>query len=104
MCASRRRRSSTLPDRMAKCSVRLNEGMNLRTADRRQELLMPRPPEPPDREDFPVHELEDLDKMLGRFRGQMPGGYFGVLANSPPLGWRLASTGRAARQRGNFEG
>src|SRR3954454_3152882 len=65
---------------------------------------MPRPPEPPDREEFPIYEREDLDKMLGRFRGQMPGGYFGVLANSPPLGWRLASTGRNLRMRGNHEG
>src|ERR1700680_2409152 len=65
---------------------------------------MTRPPEPPDREDFPFYEREDLDKMLGRFRGAMPEGYFGVLANSPPLGWRLASTGRALRQRGNHKG
>jgi hypothetical protein len=65
---------------------------------------MPRPPEPPDREEFPIYEREDLDKMLGRFGGQMPGGYFGALANSPPLGWRLASTGRNLRMRGNHEG
>jgi hypothetical protein len=65
---------------------------------------MPRPPEPPNREDFPIYELEDLDNLLGRFRGEMREGYFGVLANSPPLGWRLASAGRAMRQRGNHDG
>jgi hypothetical protein len=65
---------------------------------------MPRPPAAPSREDFPIHELEELDNLLGRFRGEMPEGYFGVLANTPPLGWRLASAGRAMRQRGNHEG
>jgi hypothetical protein len=65
---------------------------------------MPRPPSPPERADIPIHELESLDNLLGRFGGQMREGYFGVLANSPPLGWRLASAGRAMRQRGNHEG
>jgi hypothetical protein len=65
---------------------------------------MPRPPAPPNRDEILVHEREDLDNLLGRFRGTMPEGYFGVLANSPPLGWRLASAGRAMRQRGNHEG
>jgi hypothetical protein len=65
---------------------------------------MPRPPAPPDPDDFPVFEREELTNLLGRFGGKMPEGYFGVLANSPPLGWRLASLGRAARQRGNHEG
>jgi hypothetical protein len=65
---------------------------------------MARPPLPPNRDDIPIHEREDLDNMIGRFRGEMPGGYFGVLANSPPLGWRLASAGRAMRQRGNHPG
>ncbi len=65
---------------------------------------MPRPPAPPNREDIPIYELEALDNLVGRFRGVMPEGYFGVLANTPPLGWRLASAGRAMRQRGNYEG
>jgi hypothetical protein len=65
---------------------------------------MPRPPAPPERESIPIDELESLDNLLGRFGGQMREGYFGVLANSPPLGWRLASLGRACRQRGNHEG
>jgi hypothetical protein len=65
---------------------------------------MPRPPAPPTRDDFPVYELEELDNLLGRFRGEMREGYFGVLANTPPLGWRLASAGRAMRQRGNHDG
>jgi hypothetical protein len=65
---------------------------------------MPRPPAPPNREDIPIYELEALDNLVGRFRGVMPEGYFGVLANTPPLGWRLASAGRAMRQRGNYDG
>ena len=65
---------------------------------------MPRPPSPPQRGDIPIDELESLDNLLGRFGGQMREGYFGILANSPPLGWRLASLGRACRQRGNHEG
>lgn len=65
---------------------------------------MPRPPAPPEPDDFPVYEREELSNLLGRFGGSTPEGYFGVLANSPPLGWRLASLGRAARQRGNHEG
>jgi hypothetical protein len=66
---------------------------------------MPRPPSPPaDRDAFPLWEREELDNMLGRFQGQIREGYFGVLANSPPLGWRLASAGRAMRQRGNYDG
>jgi hypothetical protein len=65
---------------------------------------MPRPPAPPNRDDIPIHELEELDNLVGRFKGIMPEGYFGVLANSPPLGWRLASAGRQMRQRGNHEG
>jgi hypothetical protein len=65
---------------------------------------MSRPPAPPNRENIPIYELEALDNLVGRFRGVMPEGYFGVLANTPPLGWRLASAGRAMRQRGNYEG
>jgi hypothetical protein len=65
---------------------------------------MPRPPAPPNRQDIPIYELESLDNLLGRFGGTMPDGYFGVLANTPPLGWRLASAGRAMRQRGNYDG
>jgi hypothetical protein len=65
---------------------------------------MPRPPAPPNRDDIPIYELEALDNLVGRFRGVMPEGYFGVLANTPPLGWRLASAGRAMRQRGNYDG
>lgn len=65
---------------------------------------MPRPPGPPDRADIPIEELESLDNLLGRFGGEMREGYFGVLANTPPLGWRITSLGRAARQRGNHEG
>jgi 4-carboxymuconolactone decarboxylase len=65
---------------------------------------MSRPPAPPNPDDFPVHEREELSNLLGRFKGEMPEGYFGVLANSPPLGWRLASAGRAFRMRGNHEG
>jgi hypothetical protein len=65
---------------------------------------MPRPPAPPNIDDFPVYEREELSNLLGRFKGEMREGYFGVLANSPPLGWRLASAGRAMRMRGNHEG
>ena len=65
---------------------------------------MSRPPGPPQRSDIPIYELESLDNLLGRFGGEMREGYFGILANSPPLGWRLASLGRACRQRGNYEG
>jgi hypothetical protein len=65
---------------------------------------MSRPPAAPRRQDIPIYELEALDNLVGRFGGTMPEGYFGVLANTPPLGWRLASAGRAMRQRGNYEG
>lgn len=65
---------------------------------------MPRPPAPPNPDEFPVYEREELTNLVGRFGGTMPDGYFGVLANTPPLGWRLVSLGRAARQRGNHEG
>jgi hypothetical protein len=65
---------------------------------------MSRPPSPPERDNIPIYELEELDNLVGRFKGVMPDGYFGVLANSPPIGWRFASTGRAFRQRGNHEG
>lgn len=65
---------------------------------------MPRPPAPPDPDSFPIYEREELSNLVGRFGGNIPEGYFGVLANTPPLGWRLASMGRAARQRGNHEG
>jgi hypothetical protein len=65
---------------------------------------MSRPPAAPRRQDIPIYELEALDNLVGRFGGTMPEGYFGVLANTPPLGWRLASAGRAMRQRGNYDG
>ena len=55
---------------------------------------MSRPPAAPRRQDIPIYELEALDNLVGRFGGTMPEGYFGVLANTPPLGWRLASAGR----------
>jgi hypothetical protein len=65
---------------------------------------MARPPSAPKLEDIPLHEREDLDCLLGRFGGKLPNTYFEVLANTPPLGWRLASAGRAMRQRGNYPG
>jgi hypothetical protein len=71
---------------------------------------MPRPPQQPDRDSIPLHELEDYDNVVGRFARRLePGGvvphpYFEALLNSPPLAAPLVSLGRRVRQRGELDG
>jgi hypothetical protein len=71
---------------------------------------MTRPPEPPDRADIPLAELEDYDAILGRFASRIrdgkidPGPYFGILLNTPALAAPIVSLSRRVRHRGEHEG
>jgi hypothetical protein len=71
---------------------------------------VPRPPEPPERSQIPLDELEDYDAVVGRFASRIvdgridPGPYFGVLLNTPPFAAPIVSLSRRVRHRGESEG